>query len=482
MMMMEEESDEEAQQKADYDAKIRLGAATISMLEIELLVAAEKEIGFWKMANNKHRSKKGCRTSSGRRRAFDHQGAHQCIIRDHLAPDALFGKEFPLLFRLSRPRVQVLLEAFGNCDDPFYQSFRTNLFGLQGASLEAKVLLPLKVLAYGVAPHTFMDYFQMSISQAGRCCRKFTQTLPQLFGEEYSRAPSARDIAAITNLHQRVHGVEGMLGSLDCMHTYWKNCPVAWQQSFIGKEKGPTIILEAVADYNLWFWHSSYGYAGCLNDMNILNLSPLLDSLSNGTFKDMEARSGVIPFSIGQETFERTYFLTDGIYPKYSRFVRGLKEEPTFDDEIKFTAWQASARKDIERAFGVLQSKFKVVSYPIHALDTKGICATVATCIVLHNMAVSDRVMGDVNLRYDPSIDHLPPERPVSSGILPEGRNPTEAQTRRCQRVCATGLASFDSRLAATVAERDEWKVLKDGNEWSRLQCAMVKLKGSNED
>jgi hypothetical protein len=63
-----------------------------------------------------------------------------------------------------------------------------------------------------------------------------------------------------------------MLGSLDCMHTtYWKNCPVAWQGSFQGKDKGQsTIILEAVADHCLWFWHASYGFSGALNDLNVL--------------------------------------------------------------------------------------------------------------------------------------------------------------------------------------------------------------------
>jgi hypothetical protein len=39
--------------------------------------------------------------------------------------------------------------------------------------------------------------------------------------------------------------VEGFVGSLDCTHTYWKNCPKAWQSSYVGKEKQPSIVLEA---------------------------------------------------------------------------------------------------------------------------------------------------------------------------------------------------------------------------------------------
>jgi Plant transposon protein len=130
-----------------------------------------------------------------------------------------------------------------------------------------------------------------------------------------------------------------MIGSLDCMHTYWKNCPVAWQQSFKGKESGPTIVLEAIADYNLWFWHTSYGYTGAMNDLNILNISLFLAKLTNGAFAIVEKEGGVIPYSIDGQQFTRMYCLVDGIYPKYYRFVCGFKE-PVTEQETLSTSWQ----------------------------------------------------------------------------------------------------------------------------------------------
>ena len=66
-----------------------------------------------------------------------------------------------------------------------------------------------------------------------------------------------------------------MLGSLDCMHVCWKNCPITYQGAYQGKEMFSTLVLEAIADHNLWFWHAVFGFVGSCNDINILNVSPL---------------------------------------------------------------------------------------------------------------------------------------------------------------------------------------------------------------
>jgi hypothetical protein len=44
----------------------------------------------------------------------------------------------------------------------------------------------------------------------------------------------------------------------------------------------------------------------------------------------------------------------------------------------------------------------------------------------------------------------------------------------------ATGIDSFDARLARTIADREEWKALKNHEEWSRLQAALIQFKGSS--
>ena len=49
------------------------------------------------------------------------------------------------------------------------------------------------------------------------------------------------------------------------------------------------------------------------------------------------------------------YYLADGIYPSWFTFVKTIPS-PQGNKTNFFAAQQESARKDVERAFGVLQS------------------------------------------------------------------------------------------------------------------------------
>ena len=242
---------------------------------------------------------------------FCHHEALHCILRDYLGiPGDLTtpifkDRNFEMMFRLSRTRVQKIFEDVMHSDNRFYLS-QYDGTGAKGASLEAKILLPLKTMAFGTALHAFCDFFQLSKPLAVRCSDEYARIIKDLYSPEYLRVPDENDLIRVCKLHRAAHGVNGMMGSLDCMYTQWKNCPKAWQASYkSGKESGgPTVFLEAMSDYRLWFWHASFGYAGSLNDLNILNLSPFLECLIDGSFKTLEEAAGIFPFDVGGEICE----------------------------------------------------------------------------------------------------------------------------------------------------------------------------------
>ncbi|XP_050211747.1 uncharacterized protein LOC126661908 [Mercurialis annua] len=54
------------------------------------------------------------------------------------------------------------------------------------------------------------------------------------------------------------------------------------------------------------------------------------------------------------------YYLVDGIYPSWSIFIKTIPS-PQTNKHKQFATTQESARKDVERAFGVLQGRLSII-------------------------------------------------------------------------------------------------------------------------
>jgi hypothetical protein len=89
------------------------------------------------------------------------------------------------------------------------------------------------------------------------------------FWNEFFGTMSPLDAKQVEALHTSVHGMPGMIGSLECSHISWGNCPISHQGQLKGKASEPTIGVEAMVDYNLYAWHAIFGYAGTLNALSI---------------------------------------------------------------------------------------------------------------------------------------------------------------------------------------------------------------------
>ncbi|XP_021723786.1 uncharacterized protein LOC110690885 [Chenopodium quinoa] len=83
------------------------------------------------------------------------------------------------------------------------------------------------------------------------------------------------------------------------------------------------------------------------------------------------------------------YYLADGIYPKWATFVQGITFPQLAKDKM-FADHQAAARKDVERAFGVLQARFAIIRKPSLAYDEDILRDIMKACIIMHNMIVED--------------------------------------------------------------------------------------------
>lgn len=77
---------------------------------------------------------------------------------------------------------------------------------------------------------------------------------------------------------------------------------------------------------------------------------------------------------------------------------------------------QESARKDVERAFGVLQARFAIIKGPARFWQQEDLYFIMMACIILHNMIIEDeRDLRNPDYMYDNG----------PAPVIPVSREPT---------------------------------------------------------
>ena len=223
--------------------------------------------------------------------------------------------------------------------------------------------------------------------------KRYVATIRAIFGPYNLRQPTREDFEQQLRINE-AQGWIGMFGSIDCMHYKWKNCLMAWQGDFGDKDGNCSMILEAIADQSLHIWHAFFGLPRSNNDINVVDRSPLVQCMLEGKGRDLR-------FEVNGKFYDRYYLLADGIYPPWSCFVQTI-HFPGNEKRKHFAKVQEATQKDVERAFGVLQGRFAIISNPCRQWSMETISDIMFVCVILHNMIIDDEKaleLEDLNLR-----------------------------------------------------------------------------------
>nr|XP_043639896.1 uncharacterized protein LOC122611009 [Erigeron canadensis] len=296
------------------------------------------------------------------------------FVDESMFEDDVFRQRYCMSRRLFLKIVEDITAAF-----PWFRS-SANAAGIRGFSAIQKCTCALRQLAYDNLADNNDEGLSFSTRTARECLDNFCIAIKYLYGEEYLRSSTSHDVACLYKAHEARHHFPGMIGSIDCDHDR------------------PTIILEVVASYDLWFWHAYFGVAGSNNDINVLKQSPLFIPEVNG-------KSPEYGFTVNGHRYDSGYYLGDGIYPPWSCFLKAYAY-PVARKEKVLKKLQESARKYVERAFGLLKNKWAIIERPARMRDKENIINAMYACVILHYMILKDdgNAISPVYIR-DPSND-----------------------------------------------------------------------------
>lgn len=140
-----------------------------------------------------------------------------------------------------------------------------------------------------------------------------------------------------------------------------------------------------------------------MNDINVLDRSSIIAGIMDQNFD-----TKVNPYKINERQRDYLYFLADGIYPSWSIFAKAYPY-PSDGAEGKYASRHEHVRKDIERAFGVLLSRFRTLERHLRGWYLENLRILIDCCIIMLNMITAERCAGfrfnDLNNDLDDEED-----------------------------------------------------------------------------
>ncbi|GLT54221.1 hypothetical protein SLA2020_274380 [Shorea laevis] len=256
--------------------------------------------------------------------------------------------------------------------DPYFVQKR-NCAGTIGLSSLQKMTAAFRMLAYGVPADYVDEYVRIGEATAIESLQKFVNAVVSIYSDNYLRSPNSDDVARLLEVGES-RGFPGMLGSIDCMHWQWKNCPAAWTSIFTWSSHEPTMILEAVASQDLWIWHGVFWVTG--------------------------------QYSVNGHNYTTGYYLADGIYPAV---VNLCKDNFLSTGKSKFAAAQESQERTVELHLECFNARFAIIRGSARGWNRETLINIMKACIIMHNMIIEyeRNTDDDIDFEYE-QIDETP--------------------------------------------------------------------------
>ncbi|KAK1611457.1 hypothetical protein QYE76_035130 [Lolium multiflorum] len=96
-----------------------------------------------------------------------------------------------------------------------------------------------------------------------------------------------------------------------------------------------------------------------------------------------------VSYEINGNAYDKPYYLADGIYPDWATLVK-IVRNPNSEKTRMFAKMQEACRKDVERGFGVLQTRWAIVHHPTRIWSLKTMHEVINCCVIMYNMIVEN--------------------------------------------------------------------------------------------
>ncbi|CAL2231697.1 unnamed protein product [Prunus armeniaca] len=172
------------------------------------------------------------------------------LLEDYFIPTSLYSDvDFRRRYRMQSHLFNKVMHDICNYDAYFVQ--KCDAARVLGLLPEQKLTVVIRMLAYGSSANQVDEIVRMGKSTTLEALVRFCDAVETLYTRDYLRRPTPRDLQRLLQKAE-AQGFPGMIGSIDCMHWQWKNCPTVCQGDYGNRKGQKSIIIEAVAGFDTW--------------------------------------------------------------------------------------------------------------------------------------------------------------------------------------------------------------------------------------
>jgi hypothetical protein len=278
--------------------------------------------------------------------------------------------------------------------------------GKVGAPLELLMLCPLAFIGGCMSVQAISDATNLGDRTVRDFIKLFVQVGSTSLAALYVKWPQTVEEAKRVLASYEHGGLPGCVGSMDGTDVPLLSPKESIKVLTIGKGGYPTVSFNVVSTPSTRICSVTDAYVGGMNDKSKVKMHDEVLNLHQGlTFRglvwQMRAEHGIVIERRG------AYVICDGGYLRWNCTMFPVK----YDAQLaEWSCWLESVRKDVERTFGILKQRFRMLKHGLAVQSLEGSAEIFKTCCALHNMILdyNERNTDDEDMVFNEANGFVP--------------------------------------------------------------------------
>lgn len=291
-------------------------------------------------------------------------------------------RKFRARFRLPRSSF-IELVALARFNNWFPKCEKKDAVGKVGVPLELLILGALRYLGRGWTFDDLEEATGISVATHRNFFHQFINIGATELFERWVKIPESEQEIADSMKEYAEAGFHGCIGSSDATHIIMERCSARLKNHNLGgKDSHTTRAFNMVVNHKRKILHTTVGFPGRWNDKSIVFFDGMLRSMKEGKIlQDVEYSL----FVDGKPMkYKGAYVIVDNGNLKWQCTIPPFKETLSME-ELRWSRWLESMRKDVECTFGILKGRWRILKTGIRLHSFESVDNIWKTCCALHN-------------------------------------------------------------------------------------------------